>query len=123
MGACGQSLGPHGPQHAVHQGVPLPFERLERRPVPPGIPAVGNVPQLPVHVRRPVPDMGDRLRPMLLRPVLEEGGRQTTDATQLDFKRQADPKGILNPGKMISWDVPDWDYSRMYDYAGMKAVD
>ena len=57
------------------------------------------------------------------RYTLEEGGRQTTDATQLDFKRQADPKGILNPGKMIAWDVPDWDYSRMYDYAGMKAAE
>jgi FAD/FMN-containing dehydrogenase len=57
------------------------------------------------------------------RYTLEEGGRQTTDATQLDFKRQADPKGILNPGKMISWDVPDWDYGRMYDYAGMKAAE
>ncbi|MCU0904562.1 MAG: FAD-binding oxidoreductase [Tabrizicola sp.] len=53
------------------------------------------------------------------RYTLEEGGRQSTDQTQLDFKRQADPKGILNPGKMISWDVPDWDYSRMYAYAGM----
>jgi FAD/FMN-containing dehydrogenase len=57
------------------------------------------------------------------RYTLEEGGRQTTDATQLDFKRQADPKGILNPGKMISWDVPDWDYAKMYDYAGMKAAE
>jgi FAD binding domain len=52
--------------------------------------------------------------------TLEEGGRQSTDATQLDFKRQADPKGILNPGKMIAWDAPDWDYSRMYAYPGMK---
>ena len=57
------------------------------------------------------------------RYTLEEGGRQTTDATQLDFKRQADPKGILNPGKMIAWDVPDWDYAKMYDYAGMKAAE
>jgi FAD/FMN-containing dehydrogenase len=57
------------------------------------------------------------------RYTLEEGGRQSTDATQLAFKRQADPKGILNPGKMISWDAPDWDYSRMYAYAGMKAAE
>ena len=42
------------------------------------------------------------------------------DARQLDFKRQADPKGLLNPGKMIAWDVPDWDYSRAYDYARMR---
>ena len=54
------------------------------------------------------------------RYTLEEGGRQTVDDRQLAFKRQADPKGLLNPGKMIAWDVPDWDYSRMYDYAGMR---
>ena len=56
------------------------------------------------------------------RYTLEEGGRQSTDATQLDFKRQADPKGILNPGKMIAWDAPDWDYARMYAYPGMKVA-
>ncbi len=57
------------------------------------------------------------------RYTLEEGGRQTTDARQLDFKREADPKGLLNPGKMIAWDAPDWDYARMYAYAGMKAAE
>lgn len=50
------------------------------------------------------------------RYTLEEGGRQHADQTQLMFKREADPKGLLNPGKMISFDRPDWDYSRMYDY-------
>ena len=54
------------------------------------------------------------------RYTLEEGGRQHTDLRQLDFKKEADPKGLLNPGKMISWDVPDWDYSKMYAYADMK---
>ena len=54
------------------------------------------------------------------RYTLEEGGRQTVDGRQLQFKRQADPKGLLNPGKMIAWDAPDWDYSRAYDYAGMR---
>jgi FAD/FMN-containing dehydrogenase len=53
------------------------------------------------------------------RYTLEEGGRQSVDSVQLDFKRQADPKGLLNPGKMITWDRPDWDYARMYDYADM----
>ncbi|MFT6932981.1 MAG: FAD/FMN-containing dehydrogenase, partial [Paracoccaceae bacterium] len=38
------------------------------------------------------------------RYTLEEGGRQATDKRQIDFKREADPKGLLNPGKMISWD-------------------
>ena len=56
------------------------------------------------------------------RYTMEEGGRQSADATQLAFKRQADPKGILNPGKMIAWDDPAWDYSRMYSDPGMKAV-
>ncbi|GHC48111.1 FAD-binding oxidoreductase [Neogemmobacter tilapiae] len=54
------------------------------------------------------------------RYTLEEGGRQSVDSVQLDFKRQADPKGLLNPGKMITWDRPDWDYARMYDYADMR---
>ena len=56
------------------------------------------------------------------RYTLEEGGRQTVDMRQLQFKREADPKGLLNPGKMIAWDSPNWDYSRMYAYPGlMKA--
>ncbi|MEM9642838.1 MAG: FAD-binding oxidoreductase [Pseudomonadota bacterium] len=52
------------------------------------------------------------------RYTLEEGGRQIVDDRQLRFKREADPKGLLNPGKMIAWDDPDWDYARMYDYRG-----
>ncbi len=54
------------------------------------------------------------------RYTLEEAGRQTVDKRQLDFKREADPKGLLNPGKMIAWDDPDWDYSRMYAYPGLQ---
>lgn len=57
------------------------------------------------------------------RYTLEEGGRQTVDDRQLAFKREADPKGLLNPGKMISWDDPDWDYSEVYAYPGMKAAE
>jgi FAD/FMN-containing dehydrogenase len=40
--------------------------------------------------------------------TLEEGGMKRTDAAQLAFKRQADPKGLLNPGKMLAWENPDW---------------
>ena len=40
------------------------------------------------------------------RYTLEEGGMKRTDAVQLAFKRDADPKGLLNPGKMIAWDNP-----------------
>jgi hypothetical protein len=53
------------------------------------------------------------------RYTLEEGGRQTVDARQLAFKREADPEGLLNPGKMIAWDDPGWAYDRMYDWPGL----
>ena len=43
--------------------------------------------------------------------TLEEGGMKQVDRTHLAFKREADPQGLLNPGKMIGWDNPD--------YAGM----
>ncbi len=56
------------------------------------------------------------------RYTLEEGGRQSVDAMQLAFKREADPKGLLNPGKMITWDDPHWDYARMYAYPGLRAA-
>jgi hypothetical protein len=44
------------------------------------------------------------------RYTLEEGGMKRTDRAQLQFKKEADPKGILNPGKMIAWDDPDFDF-------------
>jgi FAD/FMN-containing dehydrogenase len=44
------------------------------------------------------------------RYTLEEGGMKQTDAVQLAFKREADPKGLLNPGKMIAWENPDYDF-------------
>ncbi|MBY4891334.1 FAD-binding oxidoreductase [Rhodobacteraceae bacterium N5(2021)] len=55
------------------------------------------------------------------RYTLEEGGRQAVDARQLDFKREADPKGLLNPGKMISWDDPDYSFDQMYAWPGLQA--
>lgn len=45
------------------------------------------------------------------RYTLEEGGMKQTDAAQLDFKRLADPQGLLNPGKMIAWEDPTFDYA------------
>jgi hypothetical protein len=57
------------------------------------------------------------------RYTLEEGGRQSVDARQLDFKREADPKGLLNPGKMISWDEPDFSYDRIYSFTRMRAAE
>ncbi len=40
--------------------------------------------------------------------TLEDGvGHKQVDSDQLSFKRQADPRGLLNPGKMRSFQVPD----------------
>ncbi len=36
--------------------------------------------------------------------VLEDGGMKQTDPAQLEFKHRADPRGLLNPGKMRGWD-------------------
>ncbi len=58
------------------------------------------------------------------RYTLEEGGMKKTDRNQLDFKKQADPKGILNPGKMIAWDDPNFDFNsgRAWLFDGLKAL-
>lgn len=56
------------------------------------------------------------------RYTLEEGGRQSVDKRQLDFKKEADPKGLLNPGKMIAWEDPDWRYDKMYTYPEMQTA-
>ncbi|OCW58196.1 FAD-binding oxidoreductase [Hoeflea olei] len=56
------------------------------------------------------------------RYTLEEGGMKQTDEIQLAFKRQADPKGLLNPGKMIAWDDPDYDFDSggVWLFKGLK---
>lgn len=48
--------------------------------------------------------------------TLEEGGMKAIDRTQLAFKRDADPDGLLNPGKMLAWDDPDYDGSNRQSY-------
>ncbi len=57
------------------------------------------------------------------RYTLEEGGMKRTDQAQLDFKRSADPEGLLNPGKMIGWEDPDFDLNsdRVWLFAGLQA--
>jgi FAD/FMN-containing dehydrogenase len=57
------------------------------------------------------------------RYTLEEGGRQSVDDRQLAFKREADPKGLLNPGKMIAWDDPGFGYEGIYSYPRMRAAE
>jgi FAD/FMN-containing dehydrogenase len=56
------------------------------------------------------------------RYTLEEGGMKQTDAVQLAFKREADPQGLLNPGKMIAWENPDYDYrsGRTFLFKGLE---
>ena len=55
------------------------------------------------------------------RYTLEEGGMKQTDAVQLAFKREADPSGLLNPGKMIGWENPEFDLAsgRIYLFQGL----
>jgi FAD/FMN-containing dehydrogenase len=59
------------------------------------------------------------------RYTLEEGGMKRTDAGQLAFKKEADPKGLLNPGKMIAWENPDFDLNsdKVYLFPGMQAAE
>lgn len=54
--------------------------------------------------------------------TLEEGGMKQTDEVQLAFKREVDPKGLLNPGKMIAWDNADYDFDKagFYLFPGLK---
>ncbi len=58
------------------------------------------------------------------RYTLEEGGMKQTDDAQLAFKRDADPDGLLNPGKMIAWDDPAFDYrsGKTYLFPGLSAA-
>lgn len=37
--------------------------------------------------------------------TIEDGGMKEIDLSQIDFKRQADPQGLLNPGKMRGWET------------------
>jgi len=55
------------------------------------------------------------------RYTLEEGGMKRTDRAQLAFKREADPNGLLNPGKMIGWENPDYDFDsgRVWLFEGL----
>lgn len=58
------------------------------------------------------------------RYTLEEGGMKQTDEVQLAFKREADPQGLLNPGKMIAWEDPAYDYrsGKTFLFKGLERV-
>ena len=52
--------------------------------------------------------------------TLEEGGMKQVDHSHLAFKREADPLGLLNPGKMLGWDNPELEMSpRSYLYRSL----
>ncbi|WP_436639296.1 FAD-binding oxidoreductase [Microbaculum sp. FT89] len=59
------------------------------------------------------------------RYTLEEGGMKQTDEVQLAFKREADPKGLLNPGKMVAFEDPEFDFSahKVYLFPGLEQAD
>ncbi|ESY32418.1 FAD-linked oxidase [Mesorhizobium sp. LNJC391B00] len=59
------------------------------------------------------------------RYTLEEGGMKQTDEIQLAFKRETDPEGLLNPGKMIAWENPDYDYrsGRTFLFRGLQKAE
>jgi FAD/FMN-containing dehydrogenase len=56
------------------------------------------------------------------RYTLEEGGMKQTDSVQLDFKRQADPLGLLNPGKMIAWEDPNFLFPGLEERARLTGI-
>lgn len=58
------------------------------------------------------------------RYTLEEGGMKQSNPVQLAFKREADPKGLLNPGKMIAWEDPNFDFTadKMYLFPGLESA-
>jgi FAD/FMN-containing dehydrogenase len=58
------------------------------------------------------------------RYTLEEGGMKQTDEVQLAFKREVDAKGLLNPGKMIAWENPDYDYrsAKPFLFKGLRPL-
>ena len=49
--------------------------------------------------------------------TLEEGGLRGADPRQRAWKAANDPKGLLNPGKMIAWDEPGYVYEPAMGYA------
>lgn len=54
--------------------------------------------------------------------TLEEGGMKQVDRPQLLFKREADPLGLMNPGKMLAWEDPTYDPGppRVHLYPGAR---
>ena len=85
------------------------FTRFDGVVTPVGIPLVRFTTE--ARLEEIVTIIEDELRLPVFNPhhvTLEEGGMKRTDPAQLAFKRTTDPKGLLNPGKMIAWSDPAW---------------
>jgi FAD/FMN-containing dehydrogenase len=54
--------------------------------------------------------------------TFEEGNRTAPDPARLALKREYDPKGLMNPGKMIGCENPDYQYdpTGSYAYPGLQ---
>lgn len=54
---------------------------------------------------------------------LEEGSHRGVNKAQLELKKDHDPKGLLNPGKMIAWENEHYEYdlSTHYPYEGLQS--
>lgn len=75
--------------------------------------------QDPARIEKVIVILEDELGVTVYNPhrvTLEEGGMKEPDLAQLDFKRETDPEGLLNPGKMIAWDDPTWTPSAGRSY-------
>jgi hypothetical protein len=71
----------------------------------------------------PVRDIPGRGFRALDNDTLEEGGMKLTDATQLTFKRETEPQGLLNPARMVAWEDPAFDFTagKNFLFPGLEA--
>ena len=100
----------------------LEFVRFDGKVIPMGLPMVRFTTEkrldeiIRIHEEEGCPIFNPH------RYTLEEGGMKQTDDVQLAFKREADPDGLLNPGKMIAWENPDFDYraQKTYLFPGLQ---